>query len=250
MCTVSFIARRRGYLLAMNRDEKRTRPAGLPPRLRLHGERAVLGPSEPGGGSWTTVNDAGVAFALINWYSVPAPAASGPVSRGEVVNAVSGATGAGAAAAKLAALPLKKINPFRLIGVFPATREVVEWRWNLMELVRRDHAWSPQQFISSGLDEPGAQRVRSETFHRAQQQRSVGTIDWLRRLHRSHTPACGPFSTCMHRADAATVSYTEISITARQAEMRHRNAAPCELTVPASLHLLALRAAVPQPVPA
>ena len=238
MCTVSFIARRRGYLLAMNRDEKRTRPAGLPPRLRVHGGHAVLGPTEPGGGSWITVNDTGVAFALINWYSVPAPASSGPVSRGEVVNAISGEIGSAAAAEKLAVLPLKKINPFRLIGIFPGEKTVVEWRWNLIELVRRDHAWSAQQFISSGLDEPMAQRVRSETFHRAQRQSSAGTLAWLRRLHRSHTPACGPFSTCMHRADAATVSYTEVAITASKAEMRHRNAPPCELSVPASINTL------------
>ena len=241
MCTVSFIARRRGYLLAMNRDEKRTRPAGLPPRSRFNNGRTVLGPAESGGGSWITVNEAGVAFALINWYSVPAPASSGPVSRGEVVNAVSGEIEAAAAAEQLGALPLKRINPFRLIGVFPATREVVEWRWNLIELVRHNHAWSAQQFISSGLDEPMAQRVRSETFHRAQRQVSAGTLAWLRRLHCSHTPACGPFSTCMHRPDAATVSYTELAVSVTAARMRHRNAAPCELSVPASIQTLALR---------
>jgi len=33
MCTVTFIARRNGYVLGMNRDEKLTRAAGLPPRL-------------------------------------------------------------------------------------------------------------------------------------------------------------------------------------------------------------------------
>ena len=243
MCTVSFIARRRGYLLAMNRDEKRTRPAGLPPRSRFNNGRTVLGPAEPGGGSWITVNDAGVAFALINWYSVPAPASSGPVSRGEVVNTVSGQTGSGGTAEQLTTLPLKRTNPFRLIGVFPATREVVEWRWNLIELVRCQHAWSAQQFISSGMDEPMAQRLRSETFNRALRQRSAGTIDWLRRLHRSHTPACGPFSTCMHRPDAATVSYTELAVSAGQAALRHRNAPPCELAVPVSLHTLSLKCA-------
>src|SRR5689334_4291843 len=31
MCTVTFIARQRGYCLGMNRDEKLARPIGLPP---------------------------------------------------------------------------------------------------------------------------------------------------------------------------------------------------------------------------
>ncbi len=250
MCTVSFVPRRRGYLLAMNRDEKRTRPAGLPPRLHVKNGRAVLGPTEPGGGAWITVNDVGVAFALINWYSVPTTVSSGPVSRGVVVNAVIGAIGSGAAAEKLGILPLKQINPFRLIGVFPGTREVVEWRWNLIEMVQHDHQWQAQQFISSGLDEPMAQRVRSETFQRAQRQASAGTLAWLRRLHRSHSPACGPFSTCMHRPDAATVSYTELAVSGSEAGMRHRNAAPCELAIPAAFHTLALRhmTAAPEPV--
>ena len=83
MCTVSFIARRRGYLLAMNRDEQRTRPVGRLPHRRTMGGRTVLGPTEPGGGAWFTVNDTGTAFALVNWYSIPAPGQANPVSRGE-----------------------------------------------------------------------------------------------------------------------------------------------------------------------
>ncbi len=82
MCTVSFIARRHGYLLAMNRDEQLTRAEGLPPKIVHVGERKVICPSEPGGGTWIAVNDAGVTFALINWYSVQARVQKNPVSRG------------------------------------------------------------------------------------------------------------------------------------------------------------------------
>jgi len=59
MCTVTFIARQTGYCLGMNRDEMLTRPTGLTPkRLKVDG-CAVIGPSEPGGGTWITVNDHG-----------------------------------------------------------------------------------------------------------------------------------------------------------------------------------------------
>ena len=228
MCTVSFIARQRGYLLAMNRDESLTRVAGLPPKIFSRDGRKTICPSEPGGGTWIALNEAGVTFALINWYSITACVKTNPVSRGVVVNSVSAQVSATTAAEILAELPLKKINPFRLVGVFPATQEIVEWRWDLKKLSRQKHPWQSQQWISSGFDEPTAQRVRSATFRRALPQRSVGSLDWLRRLHRSHLPACGPFSICMHRADAATVSCTEVAVSSRTVRMNYHAAAPCK----------------------
>src|SRR5437773_1891444 len=92
MCTVTFIARQKGYCLGMNRDEKLTRPTGLPPNKRNVNGRAVLCPSEPGGGTWIALDDGGTTFALINWYSITARVLGKAVSRGEVVNSVSTAS--------------------------------------------------------------------------------------------------------------------------------------------------------------
>lgn len=228
MCTVSFIARKRGYLLGMNRDERLSRVPGRPPQRRGLDGRTVLGPSEPGGGTWIAANDSGATLALINWYAIARRVQSKAVSRGEVVNAVGAAGLAEAAAAALARLPCHRINPFRLIGIFPETGEVTEWRWDLRRLVRLDHRWESQQWISSGFDEPEAQRVRSGTFTRACGQSSFGNRAWLRRLHRSHVPQAGPFSICMHRSDAATVSYSEVAVSARSVRMWHLAGPPCE----------------------
>src|SRR5260221_5464470 len=93
MCTVSFIARKDGYALAMNRDEKLTRVAGLPPELFEVRGRVVLCPSEPCGGTWIALNDTGATLALINWYSAKARVTAGAVSRGVIVNSVSAAEG-------------------------------------------------------------------------------------------------------------------------------------------------------------
>jgi hypothetical protein len=226
MCTVSFIARKNGYALAMNRDEKLTRVIGLPPKLHKVDGRAVLYPSEPGGGTWIALNDTGATMALINWYSVKARVKIDAISRGEVVNLVSAAGGKTCVDSAFAKLPLTKMNPFRLIGIFPATSEIFEWRWDLKRLVCKKHPWKPQQWISSGFDEPKAQRTRSAAFRLALAQRSAGSLDWIRRLHRSHTHY-GAFSTCMHRNDAATVSCTEIAYTPRHAIMHHHHGAPC-----------------------
>jgi hypothetical protein len=227
MCTVTFIARQRGYLLGMNRDEKLARAQGLPPARHTMAGRTILRPCEPAGGTWIAVNDSGASFALINWYSISARVVGKTVSRGEVVNSLAMATAADDASAGLSRLRLTQINPFRLIGFFPNANEVVEWRWNLEQVVAKRHPWRSQQWISSGFDEPAAQRLRSRTFRHALGQKSTGSLDWLRRLHRSHSPQRGPFSTCMHRAEAATVSYTEINVSSRHATMRYHSGPPC-----------------------
>src|SRR6266446_6612431 len=151
MCTVTFIARKRGYFLGMNRDEKLTRPTALPPRRRMVNGRAVFAPSEPGGGTWIALNDQGATLALINWYSINARVARNALSRGEVVNSVSATISSDTADAGLHELPLNRISPFRLIGIYPTTSEIVEWRWNMSQLVRKHHRWKSQQWISSGF---------------------------------------------------------------------------------------------------
>jgi hypothetical protein len=238
MCTVTLIARRNGFALGMNRDEKLARVKGLPPTRRVVDGRQVLCPAEPGGGTWIALNDSGASFALINWYSITARVGKNPLSRGDVVNAVNAADSIVKTTSALAKLSLKRINPFRLIAVFPCTREIVEWRWDLKTLAKHVCEWKTQQWISSGFDEPQAQRIRSATFRHTADQKSFGTLDWLRRLHRSHSPRCGPFSTCMHRVDAATVSYTEVSVSTTSAIMRHSTNSLCETLRPQSVSKL------------
>ena len=228
MCTVTFIAQRNGYCLGMNRDEKLTRVRGLSPKLRRMNGVKVLYPSEPGGGTWIALNDTGASLALINWYSVTKRVEHSSLSRGEVVKTVGAADSAEFVNAKLKELPLKRINPFRLIGIFPASGEIVEWRWNLKRLVLKKAPWKTQQWISSGFDEPAARRVRGETFRQALQRAPTLGRRWLRTLHSSHAPHIGPFSMCMHRSDAATVSYTEINVSSRSATMHYHRRPPCQ----------------------
>ena len=218
---------RAGYCLAMNRDEKRTRQQGLSPSKRNIAGHKVIYPSEPGGGTWIALNEQGISLALINWYSVGQRLKRGTLSRGEVIPSVSTEKAANFIDAGLNDLPLDRINPFRLICAFPASREVIEWRWDLKRLVYQDHQWELRQWVSSGFDEPRAQEVRGGAFQRARHQKSAGSLVWLKRLHRSHLPQEGPFSICMHREDAVTVSYTAVSVFGRRARMEHVRGAPC-----------------------
>jgi len=228
MCTVTFLPRERGFQLAMNRDEQRSRPKAQPPKVHTnHGHLAVY-PTEPSGGTWVAINSGGVALALINWYSVDRRVAWQARSRGEIIPASINASQSSQIDATLQKLPLRRINPFRLIGIFPLEGTILEWRWDLKLLHLIPHRWSPRQWISSGFDEPTAQRIRSRTFRAARHQASAGTRNWCRRLHSSHAPSRGPFSICKHREDAVTVSCTEIVVDGRRGEMRYHTGPPCE----------------------
>ncbi|HAM71165.1 MAG TPA: hypothetical protein DCM86_05935 [Verrucomicrobiales bacterium] len=238
MCTVTFIARRSGYVLGMNRDEKLSRASGLPPQEITHrGGRGILSPSEPGGGTWIGVNDVGVTLALINWYAIPSRVMGEAWSRGWVVRDALPSDSAAALGAVLRRLPLARVNPFRLIAVFPVERAVVEWRWDRRELGSCDRPWRAGTWISSGFDEPGAQRARGSVFEARWRRTSSHGADWLRRLHRSHRPERGPYSVCMHRDDAATVSYTEVTVSRREATLAYTPGAPCCTPSLPAIHL-------------
>jgi len=228
MCTVTLITRSEGYLLGMNRDEQRARVKEVPPAVHRYSGTLVAHPSEPHGGTWIAVNHTGITFALINWYSVRKRAPSPAASRGRVIVKLSRATSLNEAHERLAGLHLDRTNPFRLIGVSLAEKRIVEWQWNLEAICVSEHAWQGGQWISSGFDEPGAQRSRTKAYRKQLSQDDFGETKWLRRLHSSHSPRCGAYSTCMHRPDAVTVSYTEIEIANGLAEMRHLRNPPCQ----------------------
>jgi hypothetical protein len=244
MCTVTFIPRRGGYALGMNRDEQLTRGAALPPTRKRIGGREVVFPSEPSGGTWIGLNDSGACLALINWYSTPGRVKTRLVSRGDIVRAVLGSDGPQAVDEALSEQPLRRVNPFRLIGVFPGSRQVVEWSWNLQQLARLEHAWKNCVWISSGFDEPGAQRIRSEIIARALKRGRPEMLAWLRELHRSHKPERGPYAICMHREDAATVSYTEVVVSRGVGTLSYLPGPPCG-EAPVSKHRLDLRKGKP-----
>jgi hypothetical protein len=229
MCTLSFIARSSGYLLGMNRDEKRSRAIAEPPKARQIRGRKVLCPMEGSGGTWIAVNEHGSSFALLNWYAVPLRVAGTPLSRGEVVVRSVSCASSAALEKLLLELPLERVNPFRLVSIFAHEQSVVEWRWDLTKLKGVDHDWQNQIWISSGLDEPGAQEMRAKVFGFALHQSPIKSSAWLRRLHSGHAPRPGPYSICMHRADAETVSYTELMVSKQEARMRYISGAPCSV---------------------
>jgi hypothetical protein len=227
MCTVSFVPKLRGFYVAMNRDEKRTRSSALIPTIVDVDKRRAVFPRESNGGTWIAANDVGVCFALINWHRIEREPEHSIVSRGQVIIALAGKSSADEIAATLADLPLRQLRPFRLITIIPLTKDIMEWRWNLEWLSIRTHVWQLQHWFSSGFDERQAQLERRRICDAAHKQTTARNLGWLRRLHRSHSPKSGPFSICMHRSDAATVSYTEVAVSDQRATMRYKAGPSC-----------------------
>src|SRR6201993_2373728 len=112
MCTVSFAPTSGGFYLAMNRDEKRSRPVAVPPEIVSAGERRAVFPRDPKGGTWASVNDAGVCLALVNWHRIERNPVGEIASRGNVTSSLASASSSSEITDMLMALTLRSYRPF------------------------------------------------------------------------------------------------------------------------------------------
>jgi hypothetical protein len=224
MCTVSSLPTEQGYRLGMNRDEQLTRAWARPPAVRRdeNGVAAIY-PQESGGGTWIACNEGGVTLALLNWYS-PEPRNCGTKrrTRGAVIPELIGQTRRECLAGTLKRLSLEG---FTRSGLSASSRAK-----NLcaggdgMEQSSRplDYPWR------AGTSFPPACRMpRPGECAAGSSCKETTHPDWLWRLHRSHQPQPGPFSICVDRSHAATVSYTEVECAGQNLCMRYVSGTPC-----------------------
>ncbi len=230
MCTLSFVPGRNSYLIGMNRDERLTRPMAYPPRITGAGTIQAIYPREDGGGTWIGANETGISFALLNRNS-KSGAAEKLRSRGEVIPPLLESRDRRSAEQRIARIDLRDVFAFRLVAFFPAEGAICQWNWDTEQQLEMFHLpWRARHWFSSGISDELAREVRGLSCTEAWKQRDAGSLAWLRNLHASHAPEQGSFSICMHRQDAATVSYTEIVCDSRDLVMRYRAGHPCEST--------------------
>lgn len=224
MCTVTFVPKADGFLVAMNRDDAYSRAAAnIPSTLQRNGVTAIY-PSESSGGTWISVNSAKLALALLNWNR---PALSPKHrSRGEIIPSLAHSVNLEQIAANLEHRSMDGIYPFRLICLSERHQQIREWRWD-GELSAIAHGWEYQHWFSSGLSDDEALARRSSICNAALRKPDALSVDWIRRLHSSHDPDRGAFGICVHRDTGGTLSYTEIEVAAVEATMRYRAGSPC-----------------------
>lgn len=227
MCTLSFVPGKSLYAIAMNRDERLIRPRAYAPRITGAGTVEAVYPREHAGGTWIGANETGISFALLNrnWSANGNPKLR---SRGEVIPPLLESCNRNKAEQRITNMDLRDIFPFRLIGFFPAERALCQWNWDAQQLEMFRLPWRSRHWFSSGISDELAREVRGLTCSEAWKLPNAGSLVWLRNLHASHAPEQGSFSICMHRQDAATVSYTEILCAADVLTMRYRAGHPCE----------------------
>jgi len=227
MCTLTFIPKPNGYLLGMNRDERLTRELALAPVPITTASLSAVYPRESGGGTWIGSNAAGITFALLNQN--PGPQASVKErSRGEIIPALMESPHFSEAMRRFQQTDLRRLLPFVLVGIFPAEQIISQCQWDGNELKFLRIGWDVRHWFSSGVSDEMARKVRGSTCYEAWRRRDAGSAEWLRGLHASHSPVRGSFSICVHRPDAATVSYTEVAYGGGNLTMRYHAGHPCQ----------------------
>jgi hypothetical protein len=225
MCTVSWLHWPGGYDLFCNRDEKIDRPPAIAPRIHERGWVRFIAPVDPqSGGTWIGVNEFGVSVCLLNGTNEidRAPAVR---SRGLIVRDLIWADSARECALWLKQLDLSRVAPFIALLLQPENPATVGY-WDGETLtVRSADCYMP--LTSSSYDPAGAREIRHNEFRSVT--RSAGRTDAsvLHAFHRSHGPGPSPYSVCMHRPDAETVSFSHIVVTPEEVRFSYSPAAPC-----------------------
>ena len=234
MCTLSFIPTNDGYVVAMNRDEKLSRPAASAPVVQeIDGVQAMY-PLDVEGGTWIAASANGTTWALLNRNSKLDKRAR---SRGEIILSALRSNDVSSEVSELDSQLLNQVLPFRLIRFSLVSHSVIEWVWDGHRCTSIVHPWESNHWFSSGESDELASAIRGKTVLGFQGGAGRESLEWLRELHRSHEPERGAFSICVHRADARTVSYAEISVSNERVSMSYVDGSPCESTIISRLEI-------------
>ncbi len=243
MCTVAVVAcSGAGYIVAHNRDERRTRSRGIPPSEAGDPDARILCPRDPdGGGTWVVVNRAGLTLCLLNARD-PAPERlpASPVSRGTIPLELTAASSLKQIRRLVAAMDLTRYRPFHLVAVSPGRRGpgILELRWNGSGTVWTTHR-PAALFVASSLRRISADRARGQAWDRFIAGNTEPDMEALAEFMENHEPEKGSLSTCMHHEDAVTVSRTMIRADAHRTVMEYKDGSPCDAAAPVSVCCLA-----------
>jgi len=212
MCTATWSRDDQGLHFYFNRDESRLRPAGIPPMI-WEEKIPFLAPKDPlGGGSWLGVNNHGLVVALLNYY--PRDYQFRPreeyKTRGGLVAELLQNSSFEGALDQACHLVWEDFAPCTVLLL--DTQQEGALQWDGARLRNLDLETS---FISSsGYCHEEVTAIRFEAYTKWKE-----TSDSHRRFHFSQNSQGGSYSILMNREDAQTVSYTEIHLSLKEANM-------------------------------
>lgn len=205
MCTVTILARPRGFCITMNRDERRTRAAEHAPALWPN--NGLTAPRDPaGGGTWIGFNPRGQWACIMNSYVAHTPTRVG-TSRGEIIPHLLTQEDPGAA---LAALKVAEYRPFRLI--LGSRTQWQLYHSNGKTLAIEAHSEGRDvMFSSSSWNADEVLPARDAAFARWQAQGSAVDAQRIPTIHRWQEVGDEKSAILMQRPESATTSITQIT---------------------------------------
>lgn len=231
VCTLSWFPTPGGYEVFFNRDERRSRkPAQAPTIHTRDGTRFIAPVDGDFGGSWLAANEHGVTLAIENGYSdlddLAHEPAKGFTSRGLLLTSLATCRSSAEALRSVEGLDLHEYRSF-LLTVFDAdgTGLLARWVRGLLAVDRDLEDLVP--IISSSFETDDVRHSRREVFQRMRGQTGSDAAELHLAYHESHLPRKGAYSTCMHRPEARTVSFSHVQIDEREARLHYVPHPPC-----------------------
>lgn len=212
----------------MNRDELLTRPLAHAPRMECFGPRqAILPIDTASGGTWVAVNDAGIAFALLNRSRLgdrqPLPDCT--KSRGLIIPLLLRCGSVEGALLEASRFNADEFAPFRLVVVDRESIGQVESDGRRQISSINPLGDEPLMVTSSGLGDELVEDRRRKLFKSFSFQSADAQDDF----HRHRWPSMPHLSVCMNRDDARTVSYSVIEVRGDSARFSYHADAPDRL---------------------
>jgi len=221
MCTMTWMYQNDGYELFFNRDEAKTRQIAYPPQVRVKNGVSFITPVDAdAGGTWMGVNAFGVSVCLLNGFGKSDPGRTDYISRGALVMGLLDVRCLNEVANRVSAMDLTVYRPFSLIVLMP-DQDVRAWTWDGVCVRGQEKVSSP--LVSSSFRLAAVSEQRQSVFEELE----LNNTQVLEDYHRSHIPEAGPFSVCMHREDAHTVSLSRVVVAKKTVHFYYAPGAPC-----------------------
>ena len=231
MCTVTWLRSNDAYELLSNRDERHTRLPGTAPLQQTQSGVRYIAPVDGNhGGSWIAVNHFRLSLCLLNRYATPGSSNDEKKvyrSRGLLLFDLVDSPSLVEVQERVNGSCLDHYEPFTLLALVPDAPALL-LVWSGHQLFHQFNDENSMLLVSSSYDQRGAEILRRDLFNRMKSERGKSESEWLHTFHASHLPYRGPYSPCMHREDASTVSFSCVRVAGARTEFSYFSGAPCE----------------------
>ena len=232
MCTVSWFHHAEGYVLLCNRDERHSRKQARGPRVSRTRAVSFVAPVDGDhGGSWIGANQFGLTLCLLNRYGDwTADPDRDYRSRGLLLRDLLDCRHSEDVSKRLKDIELDRFRPFSMLALArDEAPMLVEWNGDECATDLDTELRIP--LTSSSLRDTNVLAVRRNVFAEMISQSGGLDAGLLRQFHGSHLPERGPYSVCMHRDDAATVSLSMVTVTRDTVSFVYHPNSPCRQAV-------------------